>query len=410
MNKEKTAPATQEDFDVVPVPLPKDPFENTTVAFSLKSDAELRKSYYLFKMMGNNTLVDVGSRMTNWALKIGLPIKGVVKKTVFDQFCGGTSEEDCMPLVERMYEKGVSSILDYSVEGKEDEAEFDKVVEKKLQLIDFASYHNALPFEVVKPTGLGRFDVWHKVSENKPLSPSERAEWERIVGRFDLLCRTARDKNVMLLVDGEETWMQDAADELVRNMMERYNTEQAIVYNTVQCYRKDRYDYIQELHEDAKNNNFIVGAKIVRGAYMEKERDRAEEMGYDSPICESKEVTDAMFNKVMHYCLDHLDEIRLCIGTHNEDSTMMAMKELQEKHIPPTDKRVWFGQLYGMSDNLSFNLAALGYNSFKILPFGPVKDVMPYLMRRAQENTSVAGQMGREYTLVKKEMQRRGLS
>jgi proline dehydrogenase len=401
---------TSETSDFVAVPIPDKPFENTTVAFSLKSDAQLRKSYYLFKMMGNNKLVDIGSGLTNWALKIGLPIKTLVKKTVFEQFCGGTTEEKCMPLVERMFEKGVSSILDYSVEGKVNEAEFDKVVEKKLRLIDFASYHNALPFEVVKPTGLGRFDIWHKVSENKPLSPSERAEWERIEGRVDLLCKTASEKKVMLLFDAEETWMQDAADELIRNMMAIYNKEEAIVYNTIQCYRKDRFEYIQELHEDAVNNDFIIGAKIVRGAYMEKERERAAEMAYDSPICNTKQDTDDMFNKVMYYCLDRLESIRLCVGTHNEESTLRAMKELHHKNIAPTDTRVWFGQLYGMSDNLSFNLAALGYNSFKILPFGPVKDVMPYLIRRAQENTSVAGQMGRELALVKKEMQRRGLS
>lgn len=388
---------------------PENPFDNTTVAFSLKSDFELRKSYYLFKMMGYPTLTDLGSRLTMTALNLKLPIKGMVRWSVFDQFCGGVTEEECMPLVERMFEKGVYSILDYSVEGKSNEAEFDKVVEKKLRLIDFASYHNALPFEVVKPTGLGRFHIWQKVSEGKELSPSEEAEWQRIQGRIELLCRTAHEKNVMLLFDAEETWMQDAADQLIRDMMAMYNKEEAVIYNTIQCYRKDRYNYVIGLHKDAEENGFIVGAKIVRGAYMEKERERAEKLGYPSPICDTKEATDEMFNKVMHFCLERLERIRLCLGTHNEESTLMALDKLIDMDISPRDKRVWFGQLYGMSDNLSFNLAALGYNSFKILPFGPVKDVMPYLMRRAQENTSVAGQMGRELALVKKEMDRRGL-
>ncbi|WP_292891007.1 proline dehydrogenase family protein, partial [Nonlabens sp.] len=354
-------------------------------------------------------LVQLGSKATMLALKWHLPVKGIIEDTIFQQFCGGTTDEDCIPLVEKMFEKGVSSILDYSVEGKENEADFDAVVGKKLTLIHMASDNNALPFEVVKPTAIGRFYIWQKKSEKKTLTVPEELEWERIYNRVDLLCKTAVDNDIALLFDGEETWMQDAADDLIGEMMRKYNQGKAYIYNTVQCYRHDRLDYIMELYEDAKANNYIVGAKIVRGAYMEKERERAKNYNYPSPICVDKTATDTMYNNVMHYILDRLDVIKLCIGTHNEESTLDAMRVLSEKEIEPNTNDVWFGQLYGMSDHLTFNLAALGHNTFKILPFGPIEDVMPYLIRRAQENTSVAGQTGRELALIKQEMKRRGI-
>ena len=385
------------------------PFENTANAFALQSDTELKKSHFIFSTMGRQWLVDIGSKLTMIALQWKLPVKGLIRKTIFSQFCGGTTVEGCMPVVERMYDKGVSSILDYSVEGKESEADFDAVVQKKLSLIKGAAAHEALPFEVVKPTGIGRFHIWQQITEGKTLTTQEQQEWERIVARVDLLCKTANEYQVGILFDGEETWMQDAADGLIRDMMLKYNKTQAIIVNTVQCYRKDRLDYITALYEDARENNFIVGAKIVRGAYMEKERERAAKMGYESPICDDKPATDVMFDSVMRFILDRLDVIKLFIGTHNEQSTLEAMQILEEKGIPSSSKDVWFGQLYGMSDNLTYNLAALGHDVFKILPFGPVADVMPYLIRRAQENTSVAGQMGRELALIKKEMKRRGI-
>jgi len=387
----------------------ENPFNNTAIAFSLKSDKQLKKSHFLFKMMGYPLLVNIGSVFTKGALKLNLPIKGIIRDTVFEHFCGGTTVNECEPVVNRLYGKGVHSILDYSVEGKEEEAEFDRVVEKKLTLIKHASSSDALPFEVVKPTGIGRFYIWQKITKKKSLSSNEEAEWQRIKARVDLLCKTALEHDVPLLFDGEETWMQDAADDLIRDMMLQYNQEKAIVYNTVQCYRHDRLEYIKSLYQDAIKNNFIIGAKIVRGAYMEKERDRAQELGYASPICKDKTATDENFNAVMRFILDRLDQIKLCVGTHNEKSTLMAMKIIADKGIDPDSTDLWFGQLYGMSDNLTYNLAALSYNTFKIVPFGPIKEVMPYLIRRAQENTSVAGQMGRELSLISEEMQRRGL-
>jgi proline dehydrogenase len=384
-----------------------DIFENTATAFALKSDAELKKSRFIFTMMGQQWLVDIGSKFTMFGLKLGLPIKGLIRNTVFEQFCGGTTEDECMPLVEKMYLKGVSSILDYSVEGKSNEADFDNVVGKKLTLIHAASQNEALPFEVVKPTGIGRFHIWQKQSEDQELTVLEQLEWERIVNRVDLLCKTAVDSDVALLFDGEETWMQDSADRLIRDMMCKYNRGKAYIYNTVQCYRHDRMDYIQDLYKDAVEHDFIVGAKIVRGAYMEKERTRAAQLNYESPICASKDATDALFNSVMNFILDHLDVIKLCVGTHNEQSTLEAMQILEIKGVHPKSTDVWFGQLYGMSDNLTFNLAKEKYNVFKIVPFGPIADVMPYLIRRAQENTSVAGQVGREKALVEEEINRR---
>jgi proline dehydrogenase len=387
----------------------ENPFDNTENAFSLKSDGELKKSHFIFSMMGQPWLVNLGSRATMLGLKYNLPIKGLVRSTIFDQFCGGIDDEECMPLVEKMFEKGVSSILDYSVEGKENESDFDAVVGKKLSLIHAASGHNALPFEVVKPTGIGRVYIWQKITEGGPLTTEEQLEWGRIYNRVDLLCKTAVDSEIALLFDGEETWMQDAADDLIQEMMQKYNRDKTYIYNTVQCYRHDRLEYMKKLYAHAQENGYMVGAKIVRGAYMEKERERAKAFKYPSPICKDKAATDAMFDEVMHFILDRLDRIKLCIGTHNEASTLAAMNVLKERNIEPNTSDVWFGQLYGMSDNLTYNLAALGHNTFKILPFGPVKDVMPYLIRRAQENTSVAGQMGRELSLIKQEMKRRGI-
>lgn len=387
----------------------ENPFNNTENAFSLKSDRELKKAHFIFSTMGQPWLVNLGSRATMLGLKYNLPIKGLVRHTIFDQFCGGTDDEECMPLVEKMFEKGVSSILDYSVEGKENESDFDAVVGKKLSLIHAASGHNALPFEVVKPTGIGRFYIWQKVTQKVALTDEEQLEWGRIYNRVDLLCKTAVDSDIALLFDGEETWMQDAADDLIQEMMQKYNREKTYIYNTIQCYRHDRLDYIKNLYDHAVKHEYTVGAKIVRGAYMEKERERAKALKYPDPICKDKTATDAMFNDVMHFILDRLDRIKLCVGTHNEASTLAAMQVLKERDIEPNSTDVWFGQLYGMSDNLTYNLAALGHNTFKILPFGPVKDVMPYLIRRAQENTSVAGQMGRELALIKQEMKRRGI-
>ncbi|RTY88722.1 proline dehydrogenase family protein [Flavobacterium sp. RSP15] len=382
-------------------------FNNTQVAFSLKSDTELDRAYFLFKMIANQPLVRIGTAVTNFALKANLPVEGLIRATVFDHFCGGINEVDCLSVVDKMYTKGVSSVLDYSVEGKEAEDQFDAALEMTLKTIEFAKERQAIPFAVFKPTGFGRFELYEKLGEKQSLTPEEQAEWDRVVARFDLVCKDAHSKNVALLIDGEESWMQDAADDLVTEMMRKYNKEKAIVFNTLQMYRWDRLDYLKKLHEQAIKEGFFIGMKLVRGAYMEKEIVRAAEKGYPSPICASKEATDENYDGAVRYMTDHLEVMSVFAGTHNESSTYTLMELMTEKGIKANDDRIWFGQLYGMSDNISYNMAANGYNVAKYLPFGPVKDVMPYLIRRAEENTSVAGQTSRELEMIKAERNRR---
>lgn len=384
-------------------------FNNTENAFILKSDNELNRAYFLFKMIGNPTLVKIGTSLTNFALGLHLPVEGLIRKTVFDHFCGGVNEQDCLKVVDKMYTKGVSSVLDYSVEGKEEEEQFDAALAMTIRTIDFAKESQAIPFAVFKPTGLGRIDLYEKIGAKLPLSSSEQNEWNRVVARFEKVCQYAYDKDVTILIDAEESWMQDAADDLVEKMMEKFNVNRALIFNTLQMYRWDRLDYLKGLHERAKLKGFHIGMKLVRGAYMEKEAKRAEEKGYKNPICPSKQATDANFNAGVAYMMEHIDTMAIFAGTHNEDSSYLVMQLMAEKGLAKNDPRIWFGQLYGMSDNISYNLAAAGYNIAKYLPFGPVRDVMPYLIRRAQENTSVAGQTGRELSLIISERNRRKL-
>ncbi|OUD31482.1 proline dehydrogenase family protein, partial [Flavobacterium sp. FPG59] len=380
---------------------------NTQVAFALKSDTELDRAYFLFKMIANQPLVRIGTAVTNFAIKANLPVEGLIRATVFDHFCGGVNEMDCLSVVDKMFTKGVTSVLDYSVEGKEEEDQFDAALKMTLKTIDFAKKRDAIPFAVFKPTGFGRFELYEKLGNNEKLNEEEQIEWNRVVARFDLVCKEAHEKNVSLLIDGEESWMQDAADDLVTQMMRKYNKEKAIVFNTLQMYRWDRLDYLKKLHEQAKNEGFHIGMKIVRGAYMEKENVRAQEKGYPTPICASKEATDINYDAAISYMTENLDMMSIFAGTHNESSTYTLMNLMHEKGIKSNDNRIWFGQLYGMSDNISYNLANSGYNVSKYLPFGPVRDVMPYLIRRAEENTSVAGQTSRELMMIKAERNRR---
>lgn len=382
-------------------------FNNTQVAFSLKSDTELDRAYFLFKLIDSQPLVRIGTAVTNFAIKAHLPVEGLIRATVFDHFCGGVNENDCLTVVDKMFTKGVSSVLDYSVEGKEEEEQFDAALEMTLKTIDFAKERQAIPFAVFKPTGFGRFELYEKLGEGQTLNTEEQKEWNRVVERFDIVCKAAHDKDVALLIDGEESWMQDAADDLVAEMMKKYNQEKAIVFNTLQMYRWDRLDYLKKLHEQAKQDGFYIGMKLVRGAYMEKENKRAEEKGYKSPICESKEATDINYDAAVVYMVEHLEKMAIFAGTHNELSSYKLMDLMRVNNIDKNDNRIWFGQLYGMSDNISYNLAENGYNVAKYLPFGPVRDVMPYLIRRAEENTSVAGQTSRELTLIKTERDRR---
>ncbi|HQE35222.1 MAG TPA: proline dehydrogenase family protein, partial [Flavobacterium alvei] len=355
----------------------------------------------------NEPLVRIGTAVTNFALKASLPVEGLIRATVFDHFCGGVNEDDSLKVVDKLFTKGVSSVLDYSVEGKEEEEQFDAVLEKTLKLIDFAKEKKSIPFAVFKPSGFGRINLYEEVSLGKKLTPAESDEWDRVVARFEKVCKASYDSDVALLIDAEESWMQDSVDNLVEEMMQKYNKEKPIVFNTLQMYRWDRLDYLKKVHEKAKTEGFFIGMKLVRGAYMEKENERAIEKNYPTPICASKEATDENYNASVKYMLDHIDMMSIFEGTHNEESTYYLMDLMEKKGIQSTDNRIWFGQLYGMSDNISYNLADSGYNVAKYLPFGPVKDVMPYLIRRAEENTSVAGQTSRELAMIKAERNRR---
>jgi proline dehydrogenase len=382
-------------------------FDNTQIAFALKSDTELDRAYFLFKLIANQPLVRIGTAVTNFAIKAHLPVEGLIRATVFDHFCGGVSEDDCIAVMDKMFQKNVSSVLDYSVEGKEDEAHFDQAMQKILKIINFSQSKPSMPFVVFKPTGFGKFDLYEKIGEGKTLNTEEQAAWSRVEERFDKVCQAAFNNDILLLIDGEESWMQDAADALVTKMMQKYNKKKAVVFNTLQMYRHDRLDYLKSLHQKAIDDDFHIGMKLVRGAYMEKEINRATEKGYPSPICESKQATDDNFDAAVNYMIQNLNKMAIFAGTHNELSSYKLMELQQQMEIDKKDQRIWFGQLYGMSDNISYNLAQNGYNVAKYLPFGPVRDVMPYLIRRAEENTSVAGQTNRELNLLKTERLRR---
>lgn len=388
----------------------KNYFDNTEVAFKLKSDSELERAYFLFRMISREPLVRIGTAVTKFALNARLPVEGLIRSTVFDHFCGGVNEHDSMPTVDKLFEAGVYSVLDYSVEGKEEEKIFDATAAKVNELTEFAQNKKAMPFSVFKPTGFGKFEIFQKITEKESLNAEEQNQWKRITERFEEASKKAFACDVRLLIDSEHSWMQDAADQLCEEMMEKYNKEKPIVFNTLQLYRWDRFEYLKKEHQKAKEKGYKLGFKIVRGAYLEVENERAAEKNYPTPICKSKKATDDNFNEVMTYILENLEDISVFIGTHNEQSTYLAMELMEKLGIDKKDDRVWFGQLYGMSDHISFNLAELGYNVAKYVPFGPVKDVMPYLIRRAEENTSVAGQTTRELSLLKKERERRKLN
>ena len=384
-------------------------FDNTEIAFALKSDSELERAYFLFKMISIEPLVRIGTAATNFALKAHLPVEGLIRSTVFDHFCGGVNEEDCLTVIDRMFEKGVSSVLDYSVEGKETEAEFDRAFKMTLKIIDFAKEKKSMPIAVFKPTGFGRLKIYEKVSNGDSLTNSEKEEWTNIVKRYDAVSKAAKTNDVMLLIDSEETWMQKAADDLVTQMMEKYNKDKPIVFNTLPMYRKDRLEFMKEQHKTARKKGYSIGYKLVRGAYLEKENERANEMGYETPMCPNKKATDDNYNGAVAYMIKNIKDMSIFIGSHNEESAYLAMELMEGKGLKNNDNRIWFGQLYGMSDHITYNLADKGYNVAKYIPFGPVKDVMPYLIRRAEENTSVAGQTSRELSLLKKEKKRRNI-
>jgi proline dehydrogenase len=382
-------------------------FDNTAIAFASKTDSELFKMYGLFAAMNNNGLVKVGGALVQKAFKWHLPIKFLIKPTIFNQFCGGESLADCNLAIGKLAQSNIGTILDYSVEGENDESSFDRTCQEILATINKARQNAHIPFSVFKVTGLGDGALLKKVQDQTDLTPTESAAYARVQERVNRICQQAHAAGVRVFVDAEESWFQDTIDQMALDMMARYNKEKAIVYNTYQLYRHDRLDVLKRDYENGRAAGYYVGAKLVRGAYMEKEARVARLEGYPNPINPTKIATDNLFNAALRFCVEHLDQMVLCAGTHNEESCYLLLELMEEHQIPKQDPRVWFAQLYGMSDNLSYNLAYAGYNVAKYVPYGPVEAVMPYLLRRAEENTAIAGQSSREYNLVRKEMVRR---
>lgn len=388
-------------------------FDNTENAFAYKSDKELKQAKFLFSTMGFQSMVDAGVRLTPLALRIGLPIKGLIRSTIFKQFVGGETLEETATVGDVLGKFGVQVILDYGVEGKEGEENFDHATEEFIKVINYAATRPNIPFISIKVTGLARFGLLETLHEAPRLRSGihdhevEIEEWERVKDRMYHICSVASEKNIGVLVDAEESWIQDPVDRLTMEMMEEFNKEKVIVYNTIQLYRHDRLDFLKLSHRIARDKNFLLGVKLVRGAYMEKERTRAAQKGYPSPIQPNKEASDRDYNAAVAYCIENIDTIATIVASHNEQSNLLAVELMDKKGLPHKHKHLHFSQLYGMSDNITFNLAKAGCSVSKYLPFGPIKDVIPYLMRRAQENSSVSGQTGRELGLIKKELERR---
>lgn len=384
-------------------------FDDTEIAFRSKSNAELNAAYWLFKMISSNFLTKVGPPITNFMLSMGLPVKGIIRATIFKHFCGGETIAECEDTIRQLASGHVGTILDYSVEGEDEEAVFDFTCQEIIRTIERAAGDERIPITVFKITGIGRYGLLEKMDAKKHLSAAEQAEFEKVSARCEMICRTAFERNVPIMIDAEESWIQDTIDGMAFNMMRMFNQDKIIVYNTYQLYRHDKLADLKADHLMAKAQGFILGVKMVRGAYMEKERKRAEEVGYPSPIQADKAASDRDYDASLHYCMSNITEIAFVCGTHNEESCHILARLLDEHQINHNHPHVYFAQLLGMSDNLSFNLSDAGYNVAKYVPYGPIKAVMPYLFRRAQENTSVAGQTGRELALISKEKKRRKL-
>lgn len=383
-------------------------FENTEVAFGGKSDSDLKWSYRLFSLMGKPWLVKMGKVTTNVAFSLRLPIKGMIRKTIFKQFCGGESIDQCEQKINDLGKFNIGTILDYSVEGKTSNEDLDHTKDEIIRTIQKAKSSSSIPFAVFKPTGIARFDLLEKTNKlDAELSQKNKEELATVMRRVDAICKAAHDANAPLFIDAEDSWIQDGIDRMANAMMAKYNKEKVIVYNTIQMYRHDRLDFLKKSHEQAKVGGYKIGMKIVRGAYMEKERARAAEMNYKDPINVDKAATDICYDAAVKYCLENVDDISFCAGTHNENSSAKLAQLIEDNNIAKDDKRIYFAQLLGMSDHISFNVAHHGYNVAKYVPYGPIVEVMPYLIRRAEENTSVAGQMGRELSLIVKEKARR---
>lgn len=388
-------------------------FDNSEIAFKYKTDSELKNARLLFSSMKVPVFSTLGIKLTPYLIRAKFPVRKAIRNTIFKQFVGGETLEQTELVTNKLYEFGVQTILDYGVEGKATDEVFDRTAEEYVKLIEYASKKEAVPFVAIKATGLTSFDLLQQLNEAPRLrsgvhdSEEQRRDWKKFRERMFIICEAALKCNVGIMIDAEESWIQDPIDRLVMEMMQQYNKEKVIVYNTIQLYRKDRLDFLKISHNIAQENYFKLGVKLVRGAYMEKERERALINGYDSPIQNTKEDTDKDYNLAVNYCLLNLDDISFIVASHNEYSNLLAANYLLDNQLPKNHPHVHFSQLYGMSDDITFNLADMGFSASKYLPYGPLNDVIPYLMRRAIENSSVKGQTGRELMLINKEIERR---
>ena len=385
-------------------------FKETNSVFAHKSNRELKKSYYLFSILKYSYLVRIGSLLLKISFFLRIPIKKIIKITIFKQFCGGENIKDCNKKINDLYEFRIGTILDYSIEGKENESDFEKTKDEIIQTILFSAKNNKIPFTVFKITGLGRSSLIENASlDFKSLTHKDNLELNSVFNRVDEICKVASENKVSIFIDAEDSWYQDYIDEIVEKMIFKYNNEFPIVYNTIQLYRHDRLNYMKGLISICKSNDKFLGLKLVRGAYMEKERERALKKNYVDPIQKDKQSTDLDFSKAVEYCLKNIDFVSLCLGTHNEKSVLHLINLMTEYSLRKNDSRIYFAQLLGMSDHITYNLSEQGYNVAKYVPYGPIYEVVPYLIRRAEENTSVSGQTGRELSLIKKEIKNRNL-
>ena len=384
-------------------------FQDTATAFADKNDSQLKEKYRLFKLLNSPLLNSIGSAATRFALSIGLPVEGLIKATIFEQFCGGETIEESMPTIEGLGRSGVGAILDYSVEGKATEEDFDRTKNEIIRTIERAKDDPNIPFAVFKVTGIAPLGTLERMSHKKKLDAKGQAKCERIHTRVSEICEYAYSVKQPVFIDAEESWIQDAIDRLATDMMERFNREEPIVYTTIQSYRTDRLQFLKDSRRQAKRDGYIYAVKLVRGAYMEKERERAAEIGYPSPIHATKAETDADYDAALEYCMRHFKDMAFVAASHNEESTQKVVAMMHEFGISPNHPHIFFSQLYGMGDNISYVLAKEGYNVSKYVPYGPVADTVPYLIRRANENSSAAGYVSRELEMIEKELKRRKL-
>ncbi len=382
-------------------------FNNIKVAFEDKSDKDLSRAYLLFKTISNPIISKTLTAFVKVAMWLKLPINPIIRATVYKHFCGGTTITNSQDTIDKLWESHIGTILDFSAEGKENEEDFNRAMNETIASIKKAKTESSIPFSVFKPTGLARFALLEKISSKLKLTKEEEIEKNTFEGRIENICRIASENKVPLFIDAEESWIQNGIDDIAIAMMQKFNTNQAWIFNTLQLYRNDRVAHLEMLLKLAKEKNFFVGLKLVRGAYHEQEIERAKEKGYDCPVHTAKENTDIDYNKALTLCIENIDFVSVCAGTHNEDSSELLIELLEKHSISKDDKRVYFSQLLGMSDHISYNAAKAGFNVVKYVPYGPVKDVLPYLIRRAEENTSIAGQMGRELTNIIEEKKRR---